>query len=134
MAGSLKELAAHRFVRAEEELSTADLLLKNSSFRSSLNRSYYAIFHALRAVNALDEFDSSRHSGVIAHFNQAHVKTGEFPKSVSKIISNASELREQADYEDFYTATKEDAETAFSDATVFLAAVREYLSSQHILG
>ena len=134
MAGSLKELAAHRFARAEEELGTAELLLKNFSFRSSLNRSYYAIFHAVRAVNALDGFDSSKHSGVIAHFNQEHVKTGEFPKSVSKIIRNASELREQADYEDFYTATREDAEAAFSDATVFIASVREYLSSQHILG
>ena len=36
--------------------------------------------------------------------------------------------------EDFYTATREDAEAAFSDATVFIASVREYLSSQHILG
>ena len=29
---------------------------------------------AMRAVNALDGFDSSKHSGVIAHFNQMYVK------------------------------------------------------------
>ena len=102
MAGSLTVLSAHRFGRAKEELQTAELLLKNANFRSSINRSYYAIFHAIRAVNALDGFDSSKHSGVIAHFNQEYVKTGVFEKGASKIIRNASELREQADYEDFY--------------------------------
>ena len=102
MAGSLRELSAHRYGRAKEELQTAELLLKNANYRSSINRSYYSIFHAIRAVNALDGFDSSKHSGVIAHFNQEYVKTGEFERRASKIIRNASELREQADYEDFY--------------------------------
>ena len=80
MAGSLTALSAHRFGRAKEELQTAELLLKNANFRSSINRSYYSIFHAIRAVNALDGFDSSKHSGVIAHFNQEYVKTGVFEK------------------------------------------------------
>lgn len=133
MAGSLTELAEYRFTRAEEELGTAELLLRHSNYRSSLNRSYYSIFHAIRAVNALDGFDSSKHSGVIAHFNQEHVKNGDFPKSVSKIISGASELREQADYEDFYTATQGEAETALANAGTFIAAVREYLTARHIL-
>lgn len=101
MAGSLTELSAHRFERAMEELQTAELLFQNVGFRSSINRSYYAIFHAIRAVNALDGFDSSKHSGVISHFNQEYVKTGVFEKETSKIIRNASALREQADYEDF---------------------------------
>lgn len=96
MAGSLKALSAHRYGRAKEELQTAELLLKNANYRSSINRSYYSIFHAIRAVNALDGFDSSKHSGVIAHFNQEYVKTGVFEKRASKIIRNASELREQA--------------------------------------
>lgn len=106
MAGSLTELSAHRFGRAREEQRTAELLLSSESYRQSINRSYYAIFHAVRAVNALDGFDSSKHSGVIAHFNQQYVKTGVFGKEASKIIRGASELREQADYEDFYSATR----------------------------
>lgn len=57
--------------------ATAELLMKSESYRQSINRSYYAIFHAVCAVNALDGFDSSKHSGVIAHFNQQYVKNGE---------------------------------------------------------
>lgn len=131
MAGSLKELSAHRFQRATEELSTAELLLKNGMFRSSINRSYYSIFHAIRAVNALDGFDSSKHSGVISHFNQEYVKTGLIPKEASKLIRHASELREQADYEDFYLATEEEAKETYEGAELFLKAVRKYLDTQY---
>jgi hypothetical protein len=127
MAGSLTELSIHRYHRAEEELQSAELLLRNNNFRSSINRSYYAIFHAIRAVNALDGFDSSKHSGVISHFNQTYVKTGLFDKGVSKTIRNASVLREQADYEDFYEATLDEAETVLEQASGFVRTVETYL-------
>ena len=87
MAGSLTALSAHRFNRSKEELQTAELLLRNADYRSSINRSYYAIFHAIRSVNALDGFDISKHSGVISHFNQEYVKTDVFEKESSKIIA-----------------------------------------------
>lgn len=133
MAGSLTVLSAHRFNRAKEELQTAELLLHNDNFRSSINRSYYSIFHAIRAVNALDGFDSNKHSGVISHFNQQYVKAGLFEKETSKIIRNASELREQADYEDFYEATREDAAEVFGQASKFIFAVEAYLHVQSVL-
>lgn len=133
MAGSLTVLSAHRFNRAKEELQTAELLLRNADFRSSINRSYYSIFHAIRAVNALDGFDSSKHSGVISHFNQEYVKTGLFEKEVSKIIRNASELREQADYEDFYEASQEEAVDIFEQAARFISVVEVYLREKAIL-
>ena len=133
MAGSLKALSAHRFKRAREELSTAELLLHSTNFRSSISRSYYAIFHAIRAVNALDGFDSSKHSGVIAHFNQFHVKEGHFPKEASKIIRTASEMREHADYEDFFVASRQEAEEQFLKAEKFHNLVQDYLETMNIL-
>ena len=133
MAGSLTELSAHRFGRAKEELQTAELLLRSNSYRQSVNRSYYAIFHAIRAVNALDGFDSSKHSGVIAHFNQQYVKTGIFEKRASKLIRGASELREQADYEDFYSATKEEADSTFADAKTFIDMVEKFLTEKNVI-
>ena len=82
---------------------------------------------------ALDGFDSSKHSGVISHFNQEYVKTGLFEKEVSKIIRNASELREQADYEDFYEASQEEAVDVFEQATRFISVVEVYLREKAIL-
>lgn len=101
MAGSIKDLSRYRYERSSEELENAKAMLETGKYKLALNRSYYSIFHGMRAVNVLDEFDSSKHSGVIAHFNQYHVKTGDFSKEASKIIRTSSEMREHADYEDF---------------------------------
>lgn len=87
----------------------------------------------MRAVNVLDDFDSSKHSGIIAHFNQYHVKTNDFPKEASKIIRSAYELRELADYDDFYTASRQEAEEQIEKAITFSGFVRSYLEKVTVL-
>ena len=106
MEGSVTDLSVYRFQRGEEDLEAAKNLYKAGEFRQALNRSYYSIFHGMRSVNASDGFDSRKHSGVIAHFNQHYVKTEVFPKESSKIIKLASFMREKADYEDFFAASR----------------------------
>ena len=44
-----------------------------------------------------------------------------------------AELREQADYEDSYEATQEEAAEVFVQAERFIAAVERYLREQKIL-
>lgn len=133
MAGSVEDLSRYRFDRCSEELANSKALLETGKFKLSLNRSYYSIFYAMRAVNVLDDFDSSKHSGVIAHFNQSHVKEGHFPKEASKIIRTASEMREHADYEDFFVASKQDAQEQLLKAEKFHNLVEDYLTKKNIL-
>ena len=106
MEGSLRDLSKYRFENGLESLEDARIMFNNGRYINSLNRAYYAIFHAIRSVNALDGFDSSKHSGVIAFFNQNYVKAGVFSKEMSKLIKAAAENREKADYLDFYIASK----------------------------
>ena len=134
MAGSLKDLAAYRFERAVEELTNAKDLLDAGKYKLSMNRSYYAVFHAMRSVNTLDGFDSSKHSGVIAHFNQYHVKNGDFPKDISKRIGQALSMREHADYEDFFVASQKEAQQQAEFAGQFLQQVKKYLEGKGVLG
>lgn len=44
------DMAKYRLRRADEDLASAKRNLKDNDFRTAVNRSYYAIFHALRAV------------------------------------------------------------------------------------
>ena len=127
MAGSLTVLSAHRFGRAKEELQTAELLLRNANFRSSINRSYYAIFHAARAVLALEGLDFKKHSGVISNFQMRYIKTGIFDKQLSNIIKSAFSLRTESDYEDFYVIAKADVENQVREADIFYHAISEYI-------
>ena len=133
MENSMIELSKYRFESSKEDLFDAKLMYENGRYKNALNRGYYAIFHAIRAVNALDGFDSSKHSGVIAHFNQEYVKTGIFSKEISKIIKEASENREKADYLDFYVASKEEAQKQLVRAEKAIELVQQYLENRSII-
>lgn len=124
---SIKELSSYRLEKAKRNLEVVSLLIEDEYYNFAINRAYYAAFDAMRAVNALDGFDSSKHSGVIAHFNQNYIKTGLFNTETSKVIKKASILREKSDYEDFFEATKKDAEEAFESVQQFINDVTDFL-------
>lgn len=130
MEGGMKELSIYRMECAKENLEAAKLLLNNGQYKSSVNRSYYAVFHALRAVTALDNFDSSKHSGVIAYFNHKHVKEGVFDKRISKLIDTCYRLREKADYQDFFVVSKESANDQIVKAGDIMNKIQHYLEKR----
>lgn len=107
MESSVIQLSQYRLGRAKEVFHDSEVLLNQRRLASSVNRSYYAVFHALRAVTALDGFDSSKHSGVIAYINREYVKTKIFDKKLSKILDTAFRIREKADYDDFFVVSYE---------------------------
>ena len=120
-------LCRYRLERAKEDLQTARANQDSGFFKASVNRSYYAIFHSIRAVNILDGFDASKHSSVIAHFNQYYVHTGEFDRGIYKIIDGAYRIREKCDYSDFFLVSKEDSAKQLANAESFVKTVEEYI-------
>ncbi len=133
MERSVKDLAKYRYECSLEALEDARVLYAAGRYKNVLNRSYYSIFYALRSVCALDGFDSSKHSGVIAYFNRNYVKTGIFPREASKLIKLVSEKRESADYLDFYVVSAKDAKMQMEHAEQFGSLVRAYLESREVL-
>ena len=128
MEGSIKELATYRMERAEKMIKAAEDNLKIEQYRTSLNRSYYAIFHAMRAANILEGYDSSKHSGVIAFFTMTFLKTERLDRNLSKIIKEASYLREKSDYDDFYIAVKSDVIKQLESAKIFIKAIQKFIN------
>lgn len=127
MESSIAELAKYRYETSIEAIEDAKIMFENGRYKNALNRAYYSIFHAIRAVNTFDGFDSSKHSGVIAHFNQAYVKTELISKEASKIIKLASENREKADYLDFFVASRVEAQNQIERAVIFCEMIRIFL-------
>lgn len=107
-------------------------MYESGEYEVALNRAYYATFDAMRAINALDGFDSSKQSGVIAHFNQMYVKTQVFPISTSAVIRKASMLREKSDYEDFYKADREETLDTIVKVESFLRNAERYLRDKAV--
>ena len=130
MESSLTELSKYRLQTAVEDLDSAIALKEIGQYKSSINRSYYAIFHALRAVTAMDGFDSSKHSGVIAYFNKNYVKEGIFDREISKLIDTSFRLREKADYQDFFVVSKSQAEEQIGKAERVIGLIKHYLEKR----
>lgn len=85
----LKELSDYRLEQAERCIRSAKILASDSDYKGAAKRSYYAIFHCMRSVLALEGVDFSKHSGVSAYFRKQYVKTGIFDVELSDIIGEA---------------------------------------------
>jgi uncharacterized protein (UPF0332 family) len=125
-----KDLAVFRLHQANECLQSAQRELVAGDFKSAANRSYYSIFHAMRAVQALDRFDSKRHSGVIDNFLKDYIRTGIFPQEFSKVITSAFRVRLESDYEDFYVISRSKVTFQVENAKAFLEAVEKYVGER----
>ena len=96
-----------RLENAKERLSFIPGIMELGDYKTAANRSYYSVFYAMRAVLALDGFDSKKHSGIIAEFRKNYIKTGVFDSEMSEIISSLFNVRSSSDYDDFYVISKE---------------------------
>lgn len=76
-----KALSQARLEHAIECLSAARNLLETENYKSAANRSYYAVFHAMRVVLAFDETDMKHHAA-------------SFPSSAAGISKRESLKRE----------------------------------------
>ena len=125
------DLSRYRFQKAEEMLASAKRAMEARDYASANNRAYYAIFHAMRAVLALDGEDFRKRSAVIARFTLNYLKPEILPREYSKLISNASLIRNRSDYEDFYICSVADTNALFSGAVTFCGDVGEYLEQRY---
>ncbi len=127
-----QNLAKVRFEHSLQCLKTSQLLVDADDYKCAANRSYYAIFHAMRAVLAFDGYDVKKHSAVISKFRQLYIKTLIFPSNFSKIISILFNSRNDSDYDDFYLLSKEDVENQINNAKEFLNAIKLYLLNKGV--
>ena len=122
-------LARHRLARAREALEEAALLAAGNKWNGALNRVYYAAFYAARALLALKRLDSSRHSGVIAMFQEHFVRTGAVPPDVARALPQAFARRQRVDYGDFAEAHGSEFQVLRDDVERFVGACEDVVTA-----
>lgn len=128
--GILDDLVKYRLEAADEKLKSAKILLDNGQFKDSIGRSYYAIFSAVRALLATRRVDFSKHAAVIAYFQKEYIKTGILETEYSKHLQSAFQIRNSCDYDDFFIASKSDAEKQYARATELLNRIKTHLFNE----
>ena len=122
------DLSKYRLQEAKDTLKVAERCLQDGFYKDSINRSYYAAFYCIKAVLALGTIDFKRHKDVMAYFNKEYVATGIFQRELGRRLGTLKQLREKSDYDDFYIASKAQAEEQYETAKFVLEQINSYLN------
>ena len=106
------------------------LMNMTKDYNSVVNRCYYAIFHSVRSILALERKDFEKHSAVISYFRRMYIKTHIISVDASDILGEAFNSRNESDYKDFFEVSREQAEQQLCNAKRFMEIVEVYLKSQ----
>jgi uncharacterized protein (UPF0332 family) len=127
MALSKQEHIEARMAIAREKIDAARLLVENKLYNDAVSTAYYAMFYASKALLLALGEDPHKHQGVISLFGDRIAKVGLSDPKYGRMLKKAKELREDADYEDFFRATKQQAENAIRNADDFVNQAQETL-------
>ncbi len=129
MTDNRKALIEYRLTQANDSIREADVLYQSGmSLRSVMNRLYYSMFYAVLALLQEKKLGTSKHSGAIALFDREYVKTGSFPKEMSRALHRAFALRQKGDYLEEAEVTINDIEEIRPIAKEFVVVVEKHLS------
>ena len=128
--GSTLELARYRLQVAREDLETAIDNVKAGHLRAANNRAYYAIYHAITAVLALEEIAFKKHKDTLSYFNKTYVKEEIFPRSLGHRLAIAEEVRHNSDYDEFYIVSREETDKQIQTAMELINEVEMFLSKK----
>ena len=120
-----KNIPLH-LTRAEKMLKEAEHFFDMEYYDASVNRSYYAMFHATTAVLATENIVRSSHSGLIAAFRQFFIKTSKIDKKCGDSIQRGFELRNNNDYLPAPETSEEATKQLLDEAKMFVQKCHEY--------
>jgi len=115
--------------RARRYLKSAEMLLRDRDFESTVSRTYYAMFYCAQAALLTKELSFSSHKGVISAFGEHFVKTGIFPKEMGRELNRAFEKRQVGDYEYTFVIEEAEAATMLQSGREFVDTIADWLNA-----
>lgn len=115
--------------RAEDAILTAKLDLKAGFILATANRAYYAIFYSISALLFTEDVYSKSHKGTHLKFDELFIKTGKIPIHISKYISYAFNLRQEADYDLEADITEQEAQLLIDYAQEIYNISHKYIEN-----
>jgi uncharacterized protein (UPF0332 family) len=121
------------FQKAKDCLSDSQYLFEGNRFESSVNRSYYAFFDAIRALLISKSIFTKTHSGNHNAFREHFIKTKIFPIEMNNALNELFDKRQGGDYEADIFIEKIDADESLKKAAEFINLVEIYLKKEYFI-
>jgi uncharacterized protein (UPF0332 family) len=115
--------------RAKRYIRSAELLLNDKDYESSVSRTYYAMFYAAQAILLTKKLTFSSHKGVISAFGKHFIKTEIFPKEMGRELNRAFEKRQIGDYGYTFVVSDEEAVQMLCYGKEFVDKITSWLNT-----
>ena len=132
MDNAAEQAIRARMDQARETLKEAEVLFEQDFWRGTINRSYYAMFYAVLALAASRGVAISKHTHAIAFLDKEFIRTGIFPKELSRALHIGFDERQTSDYGEIWEIDHTEAEQTLSDAKSFVKTITHYLKEQDL--
>ncbi|MCQ2606090.1 MAG: HEPN domain-containing protein [Bacteroidales bacterium] len=96
---------------------------------TTINRLYYAVFHAASALLINKGIEVKTHKGVSLMLGEHFVKNGVLTMDEAKFYARLQNLRERGDYNCSYNATEEDVLKLIEPSSNFIKKVEQIINN-----
>ena len=124
-----QDIVVYRMGKAHQLLHEVDILIENELWNSTINRMYYACFHAVSALLIKNGIEVKSHMGVRQAFGLHFVKAGKVPLEYGRIFSRIYDKRQSGDYDDFIDFTRDEVEKLYPQIKSFIIIVCNLIES-----
>ena len=118
---------ADELALADSDLRAADALLALAISPAAASRTYYAVFHATRALLLSLGIQATTHKSLRSLFAQHFVKSGLLPAERSKELAQLEALRSSGDYDSAFALGPDELRPELDKARRFVEDARELL-------
>ncbi len=126
-------IARYRSEIAKERLKASRVLFSEGFYNDAISKAYFAVHAISRAILILYDIRATTHEGVKTMLSKELIKEAKIlPQDFAKRYSQLKALREDADYEDFMTYSKEDAEEVIESAEKFVQKGLEIIEKANL--
>jgi len=125
-------------LKADRACLSARILFDVGDIDGASNRAYYAMFDAATAALLSSDAPIDRenlaktHGGLISAFGKYLVKEDKVQKKLGRILIDAFEVRQMADYNGS-SVELVDAQKIVEDAEAFVSEMHEFIAAQKVL-
>ena len=108
------------FNKAQKYLRSAALLLEMEDFDSSVSRAYLAMFYSAQGVLIHNGGGVPTRQSIRGAFRERYVETGVLPPHAGRLLQEAADLQEMADYAHDFAIDRFTAERILQEAEAFV--------------
>lgn len=125
---SRQEMIALYIEKADEFWAEAAAARQLGMWSMTVNRIYYSLLNAVRALLVKDRHPAYTHDGIKTLFGQHYVITGKVTNAQGRLFSQMETLRQRSDYDCHFKANKELVEEKFEPVKELISRIKEIIT------